>query len=586
MPCIRQLIVFSALFSGLLGAKASDPVDAFIDDVQTVTYDCPDPSQYDQLESYLSSDTLSAAQRFALSTEKSHFLLCRGKTAEAHALLFDLIDQDDVNTDSYYYASAIYQVGFGYDVLEEPQRCDYYAQARELSSPEQHSDVFLSASLGMITNCMQNLPLNERLGRMFRVLERYSETDNHAALAHIHNSIGLVYGGLGQHVLAAEQFIKAHELGLESYTGSNQLTILISAITSLLASGQFETAYEYIVEFEKINRDVATPLTNFYYYHALTGYYYRTNKIDEMKNVLPEFKRTADEMSNSFITAMASWYSVVPCVYEKNQACMREYIRELENTGGKGANRFANNPDYLALKTKMYLALGDLSQAEIAFDNYVASAKQDFQNDQDSASILSAANLYSQINTLESEIKATRRTRNNIIIFGLLTSGLIIALSVYFIRKRYMAHKSIDPITQVLNAETAMAKIGKHDAPARGRSHALALFDVSHLRQHNSVPGFTKSDYVLRKIAAALQSVTRDSDILGRYGPEQFIIFLPNIEEQGSKAFLDRVQAILSASFIDDDGTGAVNVHSSISVFVSTDKLNNLDEIVQDMQIS
>ncbi len=72
---------------------------------------------------------------------------------------------------SYFYASAIYQIGFTYDLKEQPQRCEYYEQAQSLAT-ERHSDIYLSATLGLITNCRMDLSVGERLGMMFNVLEK------------------------------------------------------------------------------------------------------------------------------------------------------------------------------------------------------------------------------------------------------------------------------------------------------------------------------------------------------------------------------------------------------------------------------
>ena len=125
---------------------------------------------------------------------------------------------------------------------------------------------------------------------MFNVLERYSGVGSPGELAHIHNSIGLLYGSLGQHSLAAEQYLKAHEMGLQVYEGSNKLSILISAIVSLLSSGQTDEAYQRILEYGQLNSTIDTPLTNYHYQYALSFYYRKTRNYEQLAFTLADFK--------------------------------------------------------------------------------------------------------------------------------------------------------------------------------------------------------------------------------------------------------------------------------------------------------
>ncbi|MEC9062931.1 MAG: diguanylate cyclase, partial [Pseudomonadota bacterium] len=70
-----------------------------------------------------------------------------------------------------------------------------------------------------------------------------------------------------------------------------------------------------------------------------------------------------------------------------------------------------------------------------------------------------------------------------------------------------------DPVTLLLNANSAIARINKLDAPKKGRAIAIAIFDISNLREITRKMGSTKGDLVLRQIAQTLQNVTRGNDI-------------------------------------------------------------------------
>lgn len=566
-------------------AQVAEPVDEFIERTKTVTYDCPNPDDFAGLENYLTSNNLTQSQKFALLVEKSHFLICDGKASDAQRLLFEITRWDDIDKQSYFYASAIYQIGFTYDLKEQPQRCEYYEQAQSLAT-ERHSDIYLSATLGLITNCRMDLSVGERLGMMFNVLERYSKTNNYQALAHIHNSIGLIYGDLQQHVLAAEQYLKAHEMGLKVYTGSNQLTILISAISSLLASGQYERALEAINEFGRINRDVDTPLTNYFYYHALTGYYYRIGDIENLKAELPALERAVEPLSNPIYKAMVMWYQVVPCVYKGDQECVADYVQSLESVLPAVRRHLESNLDYLKLMVDMQMVLRDWEQAEKAFDKYASRSSANNKHSQSSASILGVANLYSRIYSLESEIERTRRIKRTIVGVGIAVFLLFTLTITYYLRKKHQAKLTIDPATGLLNSDVAVSRIQRVQAPEKGKANALALLDLSNFRELNMAVGLAKGNEVLRDISKTLQKVTRDTDILGRYGPEQFLLCLPNIEEQSAMHFFDRLQRELDETRMGPPSNDRINVRSSMSIFIATERLSDMQSVLDELLLS
>lgn len=586
-----QFKIFSliSIAIGLLlsfSVSANQNVDAIITKVRAPSYDCPDPDLLPELEAALQLPALTSHQQFSLSVAKGQFLICNGKFQEALQMLQREIAPQDLDKTSYAYASAVYQIGFVYDVLEHPKRCDYYGEAQKISSPELHSDIYTSASLGLITYCSQSADVAERLGKMFSVLERYSDVGSPGELAHIHNSIGLIYGDLEQHALAAEQYLKAHEMGLAVYEGSNKLSILISAIVSLLASGQTEEAYQRILEYGALNSEIDTPLTNFHYYYALSYYYKKTKNFNQLEYSLPDFKQAIASVSSSFGNLVYQWHKAEVCLHNNDLACLNDYIESV----GKGEHfvpvNFRTNMDYLSFNLGMYIALGDLENAKIANELFSAEVEKRRVKSQDSARILSAANLYNRIHDLEVEIESAERLRRNTLYAAIAIFVLIGGISAYVLRKKHLANKAIDPVTQLFNAQTAISRINKLDAPKKNRVIAIAIFDISNLREITARLGSTKSDTVLRQIAQTLQNATRGNDILGRFGTEQFILCLHNIEERSARAFFERVQNALDNTFEGNTNLEHLSVKSNMSMFIAHEKVTALNDILDEMVMS
>lgn len=580
------ILILSVAFASFT-TEASDAIDAFIEEVRTPSYDCPSQSLFPQLEKTLLGESLSTQQRFALTVAKGQFLICRGKYEEAEKMLLKAIMQSNIDESSYAFASAIYQIGFSYDARENPARCKYYKQAQDLSSPERHSDIFTSASLGLISYCSDSSSPEVRLGKMFGVLKRYSNDGSPGELAHIHNSIGLLYGSLEQHALAAEQYLKAHEMGLQVYEGSNRVSIIISAIVSLLSSGQFDRAYQSILELGALNTEIDTTLSNFLYQYALSIYYRKTQDYTSLAYTLPDLEEATANISSSLGEMLVSWHKAEICLQNSDLPCIREYLSEIKAMNANVIPKvFETNLDYLSFNVDMYIALGDLERAKAAHNIYSKEVTKRRELAQDSSLIIGAANLYTRIYDLESAIEQAEQRRKNTLYTAIIVFILISGLAGYVLHRKHQARKAIDPVTQLLNADSAISRINKLDAPKPGRAIAIAIFDVSNLRDITRKLGSTKGDLVLRKIAQTLQNATRGNDILGRFGTEQFILCLHNIEERSARQFFDRVQSALDSTFESETTTDSIEVESHMSVFIANEKITGLNDILDDIAMS
>lgn len=81
--------------------------------------------------------------------------------------------------------------------------------------------------------------------------------------------------------------------------------------------------------------------------------------------------------------------------------------------------------------------------------------------------------------------------------------------------------------------------------PYESRALCLALLDIDHFKSINDTYGHTVGDEILHDFAQQTQAVLRNGDVLARWGGEEFLLLLPNTEQNAAMLTLERVQKAL-----------------------------------------
>ena len=126
----------------------------------------------------------------------------------------------------------------------------------------------------------------------------------------------------------------------------------------------------------------------------------------------------------------------------------------------------------------------------------------------------------------------------------------------------------LDPLTGLLNRrglENSLAVLLNQPSLHPTRL-ALLLIDLDYFKQVNDTHGHEAGDSVLRTVAGILSDVVRRSDIVGRYGGDEFMAILVNIESAAAaREIAERMIARIKQPIeIGDDRTA--NIAASIGV--------------------
>jgi diguanylate cyclase (GGDEF)-like protein len=156
-------------------------------------------------------------------------------------------------------------------------------------------------------------------------------------------------------------------------------------------------------------------------------------------------------------------------------------------------------------------------------------------------------------------------------VLGLATViGLLwLALTVHRLALHKMAQT--DSLTSLLNRR-AFEEILRREllrCDRGGSIMGIMLIDLDYFKQVNDSLGHFAGDDVLRRIALVLRDGTRPSDVLGRYGGEEFVVLLRNAGLEESLIAAERIRLkIANMSGL----PGSVTLTASIGVAVSLAK--------------
>lgn len=93
---------------------------------------------------------------------------------------------------------------------------------------------------------------------------------------------------------------------------------------------------------------------------------------------------------------------------------------------------------------------------------------------------------------------------------------------------------------------------------------AVMMVDIDHFKRVNDTHGHQVGDRVLRMVAATLQQSLRSSDALGRWGGDEFLAILHDVDDAALATVGDKLRRMVSWSRLDLDDHVSVKVSVSV----------------------
>lgn len=115
--------------------------------------------------------------------------------------------------------------------------------------------------------------------------------------------------------------------------------------------------------------------------------------------------------------------------------------------------------------------------------------------------------------------------------------------------RRLLERATTDALTGLPNRATFLERARKELARAErsGSSLALVLLDIDRFKRFNDVYGHQAGDRVLALAGRAVAGAVRGIDLAGRYGGEEIVLVLVDVECEAALAAVERVRAAIAA---------------------------------------
>ncbi len=100
---------------------------------------------------------------------------------------------------------------------------------------------------------------------------------------------------------------------------------------------------------------------------------------------------------------------------------------------------------------------------------------------------------------------------------------------------------------------------------------SLILLDIDHFKDVNDNQGHDAGDLILIHLAELLRSTCRDTDLIARFGGEEFIILLPGTEARGAVTLAEKIRSLVASAPMEVNNSDKIKITVSCGVsWIST----------------
>lgn len=172
---------------------------------------------------------------------------------------------------------------------------------------------------------------------------------------------------------------------------------------------------------------------------------------------------------------------------------------------------------------------------------------------------------------------------------GVATAAILGALGYVFgMRTEQLSRLAvIDGLTQLYVHNYILQRLDEERRRALRYHEPLAclFIDIDRFKSLNSRYGHPFGDQVLKKIAQAIRHHVRISDVVGRYGGDEFLVILPEADQQRAYEVAERVRTAVQELKLQAGGE-EVMISISIGIFVGMNLPVDSKELIEQADLA
>ena len=139
-----------------------------------------------------------------------------------------------------------------------------------------------------------------------------------------------------------------------------------------------------------------------------------------------------------------------------------------------------------------------------------------------------------------------------------------------------------DPLTSIYNRRYFETEVKKQitKLTQERKPYSVLMIDADHFKNINDTYGHKIGDKVLIELATKVEKELREKDIVARFGGEEFVVFLPEINSAQAIRVADRLRESIASIIVYTDAKKPVKFTVSIGVS-SSEVSNNIDILIK-----
>jgi diguanylate cyclase (GGDEF)-like protein len=242
---------------------------------------------------------------------------------------------------------------------------------------------------------------------------------------------------------------------------------------------------------------------------------------------------------------------------------LRDAVGLVEESGNRILKSYC-----LLLYSNIYEGMEDFREALSYFKLYESLKEEIFNEDSNSK----IAEMKAQDETYKKEKEAEIYRLKNLELVEMNTK----------LKKAYRELKHLaktDFLTKTYNRREALEFSRKHISKGSGRRpFSVILIDMDDFKRINDVYGHSAGDYVLAQSAARIKACLRKTDIIARWGGEEFLIMLPDTTLENGMVVGEKIKNIINSKpFEFDDKIFNITITLGVSQYRHG---NGIDETI------